>query len=359
MSLKARLTLLMIALVAASMLSLAALVFNGLIVALLQQAIDSALMTANLVKVNVSSLTDAVTAAKAPPGMPLNEVKKLWTTAIAGDTYLSSMFDRTLPQVRGIAEISVADEDGRVLISTNPARRGTLLVTRLTLDELKALGPLDRFLAIKDGRLDYETRLELGLQKPSRPLFTIQVLTSSVLLWDSIKPTLMTLFQLSLAALLVATLLTYWASRLALRPLKILGATIDRIARGETDAAERRSTSASEVAVVEEKLRMLGEQVRGAQAGASRLRGSVEQLLERLEDVILLAGDDGMVRMCAQPAERLLGRSRDEIIGQSLQTLFPRHTVVGRLIEQALAERRSLFDVTVDWGKAIRRPGCC
>lgn len=350
MSLKARLTLLMIALVAASMLALAGLVFNGLITALLQQAIDSALMTANLVKVNISSRTDEVSATRATSGMSLNDQVRLWTSTIAEDTYLTSMFDRTLPQVRGIAEISVADEQGRVLTSTNPARRGTLLSTRLTLNELMKLGPLDRFFAIKDGRLDYETRLELGLQKPSRTLFTIQVLSSSVLLWDSIRPALTRLFLISLAALLGATLLTYWASRLALRPLASLGHTIDRIARGETDAAPVRSTSASEVAVVEEKLRLLGEQVRGAQAGASRLRGSVEQLLARLEDVILLAGDDGLVRMCAQPAERLLGRGQADIIGRPLLDLFPRHTPVGGLIEQALAERRSLLDVDVPWG---------
>jgi signal transduction histidine kinase len=352
MSLKARLSLLMIALVASSMLALAALVFNGLSSTLLQQAIDTALMTANLVKVNISNRTDEVSTTKAAPGAPIGELKKLWTATIASDTYLASMFDRTLPQVRGIAEISVADEGGRVLTSTNPARKGAMLSTRLNLNELNKLNPLDRFLAIKDGRIDYETRLELGLQKPSRPLFTIQVLTSSVLLWDTIRPTLMRLFQISLAALLVATLLTYWASRLALRPLATLGVTIDRIARGETDAPAARSTSASEVAIVEEKLRLLGEQVRGAQAGASQLRGSVEQLLARLEDVILLAGEDGMVRMCAQPAERLLGRPRAEIIGQPLLELFPPYTDVGTQLAQALAEHRSLLDAPVEWSEA-------
>jgi len=351
MSLKARLTLLMIALVAVSMVTLATLEFNSVVSSLLQLAVDSATMTAQLVRLHIQERTDEVTEAQGRSDISLAEAQRLWTSTIENDKYLNELIIRTLAKVKGIAEVSVADEGGRILNSTNSERRGKLLVPRLTLDALKRLAPLDRVLAIKGGRIDYETRQQLGLPGSTKPLFTVQVLTSSVLLWDSIRAPLYGLIRISITTLVIATMLTWWTSRLALRPLEALEATIDRIARGESDA-HIRLQSAREVAVVEAKLRVLGEQVRDAQAGARSLRGSVEQLLARLEDVTLMFGEDGTVRMCSEPAERLLRRARPEILGKTLAELFPHDTQAGRLLEQALAERRTLSEVRVEWGPA-------
>jgi signal transduction histidine kinase len=190
----------------------------------------------------------------------------------------------------------------------------------------------------------------LGFPDQPQPVFVIQVLVSSVLLREAVKPEVANTLAVSLLALLVSTLLAWWAARLALRPLARISRQIDLIATGEpAQDEEMRRSSSGEYAVVQEKLRLLGEQVRGAREGVTQLRGSVEQLLERLEDAILMAGADGVVRIASPAAERMLGRPKDEILGRPLAELLPPESPAGRVLASTLESGISLTDVPVDW----------
>jgi PAS domain S-box-containing protein len=68
----------------------------------------------------------------------------------------------------------------------------------------------------------------------------------------------------------------------------------------------------------------------------------VDQLLQRLEEAVLLFDTSGRLVMAGEPAERLLGKKRDEMIGHSLEELFPGHTVLGGIIESAVRARQSI-----------------
>jgi len=348
MSLKARLSLLIIGLVAVAVLALTALQLNSLVSAWLEQAAERSATTAQVMKQYVMGRTNDVPLPTPQP--PIDEVKRIWTRALTNDPDLRDMMATVLAESRSIVEICIAGEDGRVIASTNPTRVGVEIRSLLSLRQLQEYGPLDRFLAIAGGRIDYESRVDLGLPKSQRPLFTVQVLSSSLLLKTAIVPELLRTLPVSVATMVVSILLAWWSSRLALRPLEKIGQTIDRIASGQTEPDPPHAPApATEFAVVEQKLRLLGEQFRGARLGASQLRGSVEQLLERMEDVILLVDASGKVVLCGQPAERLLARSRNEILGHTLPELFPAGTAVGDTIQLALAERRPLDEALVTW----------
>jgi signal transduction histidine kinase len=124
----------------------------------------------------------------------------------------------------------------------------------------------------------------------------------------------------------------------ALLPLKGISQAIDRIRSGESAAPEA-APPPREIAAVQEKLRLLGEQFRGAQAGAEQLRGSVERMIEGLEESILLFGSDGRLVVCSEAAERLLHVSRQNVTGMRADILFPQETPLGALLAQALASR--------------------
>jgi signal transduction histidine kinase/HAMP domain-containing protein len=349
MSLKARLSLLIIGLVAASVLGLTVLQFNSLVSAWLQHAAERSATTAQVIKKYVQERTGSIPLPSPTP--PLAEIQKIWTRQLEQDPELRDMMSTALAQTRSIVEIAIANENGRIIASTNPANIGSLMRSLQTLKHLQDLGPISRLQGITGGRIDYESRVGLGLPGQVRPMFTIQVLTSSALLRDAILPEMWRTLPLSVAALFIAVFLAWWAARVALRPLERLGQTIDRIASGQADPEPpSKDTPAAEFVAVEQKLRILGEQFRGAQQSSSQLRGSVEQILERLEDVIFLADAAGRVVMCGQPAERLLGLPRAQILSRPLAELFPIGTALGDTIQTAVAERRRLEDKPFTWG---------
>jgi len=134
---------------------------------------------------------------------------------------------------------------------------------------------------------DYEVVVRLGIQGQSESLLTIQVVTAPVLLRDPLLPQVERMGEVSVGSLLVALAITLAATNLALRPLKRIDQTIDRIVQGNYgqssypgEPAERRVPK--EFAVLESKLDLLGQKFHGAREDATELRHDVDQLLERL-----------------------------------------------------------------------------
>ncbi len=112
------------------------------------------------------------------------------------------------------------------------------------------------------------------------PLFTVRVILSSVLLRSQVMPRIRDLAVVSAVSLLLSVVLAFLAARIASRPLARISDLIDRISRGEV-LADRGSSKnpAKEVAVVESKLSLLGEQMRDVQADRTQLQANVDQLL--------------------------------------------------------------------------------
>ena len=137
-------------------------------------------------------------------------------------------------------------------------------------------------------RPDWEITVGLGVSEQDKPIFTIQVVTSSVFLRDALRPQIVWLGWVSGGAIGLSLLLTMLATTRALRPVKRIEDTIDRIAQGSVAGEDPAGGPvpndglAKEFRVVESKLNLLGQQYRGARADASELRHNVDQLLERM-----------------------------------------------------------------------------
>jgi len=342
-SLRARVMLMTTGLVAAVALTLILVELHTLISVSLEHTNDRAHMTAQFVKRYVLDRAER-TGRQEERIAGLEERIREWQDAIRNDGELPELLASTLAQTRSIVEISVADGAGRILASSNASRKGQLMQPRLPLRNLLALGPADKFQAVLGGQIDYENRVELGVELPEKRrrevVFVIQVLVSSVLLRDALLPEVRRTALASVPLFLLAVGIAWLTAQAALLPLKGISQTIDRIRSGETDVAA--APSAREIAAVQEKLRLLGEQFRGAQEGAMQLRDSVERMIEGLEESILLFHGDGRLVACSEAAERLLRVGRHEIAGMRADVLFPRETPLGGLLARALASRTPL-----------------
>jgi len=276
MSLKLRLLVTMVGLVVVTSVVLSAMHLNAVTSIWLSHVSERSSTTAQFVKRWVMHRVEQST--QNSPSASIDEIRANWRDALAADEEFPIMLAGLLAQTRSIVEISVADEHARIIASTNRARVGAQMPTRLTLRDLLGLGPFDRMLAILGGGIDYESRVDLGVLGQPVPVFRIQVLVSSVLLREALLPSIGSAALASFAAVLIASVLAYFVARISLRPLARIGTVIDLIASGQS-AFHTHLSSASEFQAVEQKLRLLGEQFRGVREDATELRGSMERRL--------------------------------------------------------------------------------
>ncbi|HEX8984908.1 MAG TPA: ATP-binding protein, partial [Bryobacteraceae bacterium] len=206
-------------------------------------------------------------------------------------------------------------------------------------------------------RHEYEVGVPIGVQGQSTPVLQVKVVLSSALLRDILMPQVRSIGLIFLGALLLSMLVAVSVSNLVLRPLDTISQAIDRITRGDLAKQDWLPDGATkEFAAVQSKLNLLGQQFHGARQDALQLRSNVEQLLERLEEVVLLFDREDRLVMAGRAAERLMGRGRWEIMGRTLNDLFPPSSALGAAVRNSIELRRALKDLplTLEGDNATR-----
>ncbi len=344
MSLKTRLSLLIVVLVTLIVIALSALYLHSVASSrfgdLQERATTAALQVQSLLIQRISERT-----ASQPPPADFEGTKSLWSRIVREDAELAGLLKDTMASSRTILEIGIAGADGDVLASSNPSSVGKALRALPSLAQWARLSPWEQLAGVFGQRQDYEVTIPLGVEGHDATIFRIQVVLSSVLLRNALMPQVNHLAKLVVLSLLAAILLAVAVSNLAFRPLARIGETIDRIARGEfMREPGPPGKEAKEYAEVQSKLSVLGQQYRGAKEDAVELRGNIEQLLDRLEGAVLLFDKGDRLIMAGRGAEGILDSGRWELMGRSLDDLFPGSTPLGAAVQGAVHFRRSLKD---------------
>mgnify|MGYP001615008768 CR=1 FL=1 len=353
MSLKARLRISIVALVILVVSAVSLLNMSSLAEARLVDVVQRTAMAAQQVKMFLIQRVQDQAARREPRPASLEETKRLWTEIVRTDDELAAMLENTMANSRLIIEILVCGEDGEILAASNRSHLGGTLHRLPELAQWEKKNPWQKLIEVFSRRQDYEAVIALGVPDQPKPIFTIQVVVSSILLRDALLPQIYKITAIFLASLLVSSVLAVIVSNLILRPLARISQAIDRISRGEFGKDPTPADSeAKEFAAVRTKLNVLGEQFRGAREDAVRLRANIEQLLERLQEVVFLFDRDDHLVLAGREAEQLLGRARGEIVGRALTDLFPSSSTLGAIIRGAIDLRRPLRDhpVTLERG---------
>lgn len=343
MSLKARLRIVIVALMILVVSALSGLHMYSLIGAIFDDALQRAQVISQQVESFVIQRVREQMAGWTPRPANFEEAKRAWTEIIRQDQELPLFLRNTLANSRTIVEILVAGETGAILACSNPSRVGSNVYKLPDLAQWTQKGPWGKLSDIFSHRQDYEVTVPLGVS--NQKVFTIKVMVSSVLLREMVMPQIRNIVLIFFASLLASMLLAVVVSNLALRPLDTIGQAIDRIARGEFGKGVAIADGgASEFSAVQSKLNLLGQQFRGAQEDATQLRSNIEQLLERLEEAVLLFDRQDRLVMAGRAAERLLGLERSQIMGRSLTELFPPSSALGQVVRSAIELRQPLKD---------------
>ncbi|HTB16533.1 MAG TPA: ATP-binding protein [Bryobacteraceae bacterium] len=354
MSLKARLRGAIMALVTAVVVVLSLLYLSDFTKVTFGAASDRADLIADQFRIYLENHLSVETAAHGIHPASSEQWEETWTNIVRQDPDIDEMLKATLAKADLALAILVTDDQGNVLASAP-----------LLKDSSNAFAGAEDIHLIEQRwwaknlwdlitqRENYVSTRPVGLQGSKRVLFNITVVIRSVLLKHSVEPALKSLLLAFALSLCVAIFLGAVLPSVILDPLQRVSQSIDLIRTGQFGSTHPDRRESREFADVHSKLSLLDEQYRGAKQDADELRTNIQQLLQQLEEGVLLFDDTGHLLMAGEPAERMLGKTHDEMAGHSAAELFPQSTILGEIIGSALRSGRSIEEQPV----TIPRPG--
>ena len=344
MTLKTRLRIAIIVLVTVVVIGMSALYLYDFARLSFRSAFDRANVVADEVNGNLISRLNV--RGDGLGFASIDEMDKAWVETVRTDPAITTMLQRMLANAPLVLAVRITDEHGKVLAASDPNSVDTTPPDVNDFQDIQKDYWFVNLWRLVRRSENYGTTRTLGVA--NRTLFRVSVIIKSDFVRSDVEPLLMNLGAAFGTALLIAVFLGSVLPNVVLDPLGRMSTRIDSILAGRFDIGAATSLRESrEFADVQTKLNLLGEQFRGAKQDAMELRSTVEQLLQELEEVVLFFDDAGGLVMAGEPAERLLGKKRLEMIGRAVGDLFPPSTELGRVIETAMREHRSVEDRSV------------
>lgn len=275
MSLRLRLVLLTLALVAFVALILSALQVESLVDTLSKTAMGRASIAADQA---TNSVIDRITTRVSEPAAAesAESPHDLWIRILKTDAEIPEILKRTMTQGYFIQllRINIQDASGNELVSFPENVVGT--AKREAFSSWIERPWYRRAIDLFTNHPDWEVSgSAVGFD--GEPVFRVQVLTSSLLLRGELVDPIRTLALVSSTAIGIALVLVWLAAHSALRPLQRIERTIDRMTQGSFEAGEAASPLAKEFQAVESKLNILGQRIQDSRAA---FPGSTQEKLD-------------------------------------------------------------------------------
>jgi hypothetical protein len=268
MSLRARLRIAIVALVALVVIAMSILYLYDFTRVSLGSASELADLMADQVKGNLLDLLPRDASAGGIRPNSLGEWKDTWTRVIQEDPKVEEMLKRALGTTNLALAILVTDDSGKVLASSNPDQKNTAVPPSRDFADLKKDTWISNLRDLMNRREDYSTTRSIGAGQQG-VLFRITVVFQSVLLKHNMTPALEALGLAFGASLFIAIFLGSVLPNVILGPLERVSRNIDLIRSGEyAPAVSSPHRESREFADVQSKLSLLGEQFRGAKQDA-------------------------------------------------------------------------------------------
>src|SRR6266403_993966 len=224
-----------------------------------------------------------------------------------------------------IYEVSITDNTGMVLISTDENLPGKFLPRRAPLSQLVQRNFLHQVKVLVGPPEVFE--LDYPFTKGKQPFGEVRVALSSGLLLKEISPTLSTSGTIVLLALVISTVLAAVVSGATLAPLRDIAAQLDRISAGQFDTVSPEvkgfAGGTDELGLVSRKITQVGQQLRGVHEIFSTMRENMNSVMAGLEDGVLLFTRDSRAVMISPAAEKFLGAPAGQFLGRRVTEIFP------------------------------------
>ncbi len=294
-------------------------------------------------------------------GTPVNTndpeaVRAAVANALRKDETLTSLLTSAISHSPTVFDVTVADSEGRCLISTNPADLDQLLPRRPEFAELQS-GGLLRLLAVVFGP-PRVYNISLPLERSGQPFATIRVGIRTTFLRSVVEPSLIAALTYTSIAILCSLIVAAFLANLALKPIEQIGSRLDALDRAAMEPAgelEAAISSQDEVLVVSNKIERLGRRMRNVEEVFSALKEGLDQIMTNLQDGIVLFTRDARAVLVSDSVERFLGINRKMILGAELHEVFSRTTRLGSMVRESFDARMALVqeEITTETGRHV------
>jgi PAS domain S-box-containing protein len=321
LSLKTKFTLATSVLVLAVVTGVSGLYIARLTKQVLRQAEDRARFVAQQVYDACNqALKDAALRGEAPASPSPADVRAYVRNTFDNSSTLNSLIESAVGYSFTIYEITISDNDGIVLVSSDASLRDQKVAMRPSVTSLAHAGFFQELRTLFGPPQTYEYSYPINLG--SHPFGDIRIGLSSVFIRNEISPNLESAAWYALGSVLISTFLAFAVSRFALAPIDRISAQLDRISAGQFDlqpVVER----GDELSAVSTKIVGIGKQLRDVREIFSTLRENLDQMMSGLEDGLLLFGADGRAVLVSPSVEKFIGGRASELRGRRASEIFP------------------------------------
>jgi len=273
------------------------------------------------------ALKDAAEEGQRPLSNEPQDVRDYVRRAFQSSENLQAELKTAKLDAPAIYEVSITDQQGIVLSSTDEKLPGKFLPRRAALSQLTERGFVHKVKVLAGPGRQYEYDFLFSSQS-GEPFGEVRVVVDSgLLLATEISPSLRKFGTIVLLALVISTVLAAVVSRATLAPLSDISAQLDRISAGQYDApapeAKGFAGSTDELGQVSRKITQVGQQLRGVHEIFSTLRENMDSVMAGLEDGLLLFTRDARAVMVSPAAEKFLGAPAGHFLGRRVNEIFP------------------------------------
>jgi PAS domain S-box-containing protein len=333
--LRTKLTLTMIGLVMLVVTFMSVVFLRELLEQVLQETNKRSDYIAHLVLLQAqSALIDAGNQGLRPSSNAPEDIHDYVRHAFEINEGLQSQLEAAKAHYNPLYELSIVDDEGMVLTSTDRNLPGKFQPRRAPLSQLVSRGFLHQINVLRGADRLFELDLPFDVSK--RSFGEVRVVLSSELLVKELAPSIETSATFVVVAFVVSTLLAAIVSGATLAPLRDISAQLDRISAGQFDAPTLESKgfalSGDEIGQVSRKISQVGAQLRGVHEIFSTLRENMNSVMAGLEDGLLLFTRDARAVMVSPAAEKFLGAPAGHFLGRKVTEIFP----IGHPLREAL-----------------------
>jgi PAS domain S-box-containing protein len=273
------------------------------------------------------ALKDAAEEGQRPLSNEPQDVRDYVRRAFQSSENLQAELKTAKLDAPAIYEVSITDQQGIVLSSTDEKLPGKFLPRRVALSQLTKRGFVHQVKILAGPGRQYEYDFLFGSQS-GEPFGEVRVVVDSgLLLATEIAPSLRKFGTIVLLALVISTVVAAVVSRATLAPLSDISAQLDRISAGQYDApvvdAKGFAGGTDELGQVSRKITQVGQQLRGVHEIFSTLRENMDSVMAGLEDGLLLFTRDARAVMVSPAAEKFLGAPAGHFLGRRVNEIFP------------------------------------
>jgi signal transduction histidine kinase len=274
--------------------------------------------------------------------------------ALRSDPALTALMNSAIRYSPTVFDVSIADSEGRALLSTDPTNVDHVLPHRQEYEELESGGLMRQLDVVFGPPRVYN--VTLPVERAGEPFATIRVGVRTTFLRFVVEPWLIAALTYTGVAIVCSLIFAAFLANLALKPIEQIGARLDALALAEAEVAgEASGRSGDAVVLVSHKIERIGRRMRNVEEVFSALKENLDQIMTNLQDGILLYTHDARAVLVSDSVERFLGTSRAEILGSRLHEVFSRNTRLGRLVRESFDARMALVqeEITTETGRHV------